>query len=230
MTIVLLVLKHHARACGRKRLDTQVYPNGSTAMSRDFMLHLYRDGGEPPACTRGNDGAHDLARPAERFGHVDGAKLGDAYRLPINRKFIVGKIEAQAIPFLAFKARKPALFTILAWMLELRERTLFLHPPEVSESLPAISEFLFGSAFRDLVAPGKLLTLDPIILRLEVFHLGPFVLCPLVFPASKCPIVGMARHPARFAKVDFLFWCWIESDHMRPLHKPILLFLQCRLF
>src|SRR5712692_7345067 len=100
------------------------------------MLDLYRDGDEPPACTRGNDGAHDLPLKSSCFGHIHRSKLGDAYRMTINRKFIVGKIETQSIPFLAFEAGEATLFAILTRMFELGERPVFFHPPVVVESLP----------------------------------------------------------------------------------------------
>src|SRR2546421_2731562 len=184
-------------------------------MSRNLVRYFYRDGDEPPACTRGNDGTHDLAMKAERFGHVDGSKLGDAYSTPINSKFIVGKIETQSVPFLAFQARKPALFTILTRMFEFRKCSFLLHAPVVVKGLPKMAKFLFWSAFGDLVAPRELFAFDPVVFYLEVFHLGPFSLHSVVFPASQCPIVGMAGHTASFAEVDFLFWCGIEPNHMR---------------
>ena len=65
------------------------------------MLHFDRDGDEPPARTIENCGAHDLSLEAERLGHIDSPKLGDTQRMLIDRKLIVGKVEAQSIPFLA---------------------------------------------------------------------------------------------------------------------------------
>src|SRR5712691_2126361 len=101
-----------------------------------FILHFDRDGDEPPACLVGNSCAHDFALEAERFGHVDDAKLGNTYGLPIDRELIVGKVEAESIPFLAFEAWKATFLPILAWMLELGERSLLLHGPVVDETLP----------------------------------------------------------------------------------------------
>src|SRR2546429_6512555 len=109
-------------------------------MGWHFVLHLYRDGDEPPACTRGNDGAHDLTLKAERFGHIDSHKLGDTYRLPIDSKFIVGQIEAQSIPFLAFETRKATFLPILAQMLKLWKCPFLLHPPVVVKGLPKIAK------------------------------------------------------------------------------------------
>jgi hypothetical protein len=195
---------------GRSR-DPKVFTPTFPVSDGDFTR---ADMAYPPACTIGNDRAHDLALKSSRFGHIHRPKLGDTYHMPINRQFIVGKIETQSLPFLAFKARKPALFAILARMLELGKRPLFLHSPVVVESPPEIAEFLFRRAFCDLVAPGELFAFDPVILCLQVFHLGPFPLCPVVFPASQCPIVCMACNTARFPKVYFLFWGWIEPDHM----------------
>src|SRR5712692_2094271 len=119
-----------------------------------FMLDLYRDGDEPPACTIGNDRAQDFALKAERFGHVDGSKLGDAYRMTIDREFIVGKIEAQSIPFLAFEMRETTFLTVLAWVLQLGKCPFLLHSPVVGKGLSQIAKLLLRCAFRDLIAPG----------------------------------------------------------------------------
>src|SRR5439155_23813845 len=127
---------------------------------------------------------------------------GDAYGLSIDREFIVGQIEAQSIPFLAFKAGKSALFAILARMLEVGKRPLFLHPPVVGKGLSQMAKLLLRCAFGDLIAPGELLALDPVILRLEVAHVRPCSLSPVRFPASKGPVIGLACHPTGFAKVD----------------------------
>src|SRR5438876_5364376 len=115
-------------------------------MGWHFMLDFYRDGDKPPVCTIGNDGTQDLALEAECFGHVDGSKFGDAYGLSIDREFIVGQIEAQSIPFLAFKAGKSALFAILARMLEVGKRPLFLHPPVVGKGLSQMAKLLLRCA------------------------------------------------------------------------------------
>src|SRR6266480_4214823 len=141
----------------------------------------------------------------------------------VNRKFIIGKIETQAIPSLALEAREAAFLPILAWMFGSRKLLISLHAPIVGERLPKIGKFLFGSAFGDLFAPRELLPLDPVILALQVFHLGPLALRTVLFPASQCPIVGMTCHPASFPEVDFLFWCWIEPDHVRTIHVSFLL-------
>src|SRR5260370_13313515 len=191
-------------------------------MGWHFMLNLYRDGDEPPACTIENNSSHDPAVKAERFSHVDDYKIGDTYRMPVHRAFIVGKIEAQSIPFLAFKAREPTFLTVLAWVLQLWKCPFLLHSPVVGQGLSQIAELLFRCAFCDLVAPGELFAFDGVILCLEVFHLRPFSLGPVLFPASKRPVIGMACNPAGFAKVDFLFWCWIEPNHVRTIHDPLL--------
>src|SRR2546430_5509348 len=94
--------------------------------------------------------------------------------MPIHRKFVVSKIEAQPVPFLAFEVRKTAFLSILAWMFELGKRSFLFHPPIVVKRLPQIVKRLFGSAFRDLIAPGELFALDAVVLCLEVVHLGPF--------------------------------------------------------
>ena len=56
------------------------------------------------------------------------------------------------------------MFAVLARMFELGKRPFLLHAPIVGKSLTKMAELLFGSAFRDLVAPGKLLPLDAIVL------------------------------------------------------------------
>src|SRR6266566_73389 len=100
-----------------------------------FMLNLYRDGDEPPARTIGNDCTHDLACKAKCFSHIDGSELGDTYRMPLDRKLIVGEVEAQPITLLAFEMWETALLTILAWMLELWKRPFLLHPPVIGKGL-----------------------------------------------------------------------------------------------
>src|SRR5436189_1160481 len=162
------------------------------------MLHLYRNGDEPPACMIRDDCTHDLARPAECFGHVDRTKLGNTERVSHYREFIVSKVETQSVPFLAFEPREATFLPILAWMLELGKCSFFLHPPVVVKSLSQMAKLLFGSAFRDLIAPGKVLALDPVVLRLEVFDCGPCALCTIVFPASKRPVISMTCHPTSF--------------------------------
>src|SRR5260370_32811419 len=187
-------------------------------MGWDLMLHLDRDGNEPPPCTRRNDSTHDLALESERFGHIDRPKLGDAYRLPIHSKFVVSKIEAQPVPFLAFEVRKTAFLSILAWMFELGQRSFLFHPPIVSKRLPQIGKLLFGSAFRDLRAPGELFALDAVVFCLEVFHLGPFPLYTILFPASKRPVIGVTSTTTGFAKIHLLLWCGIQSNDVRAIH------------
>src|SRR5437588_396130 len=134
------------------------------------MLHLDRNGDEPPASAIENNRAHDLAVKAECFGHVDVPELGNTERRPIDREFIIGQIEAQAISFLALKAWKAAFLTILAWVFELGKCPFLLHAQVVRKGLPKMAKLLFWGAFGDLVAPGKLLALDLVVLRLEVFH------------------------------------------------------------
>src|SRR5437764_2536735 len=126
-------------------------------MSWDLMLHLDRDGNEPPARTIRNDRTHDLALESERFGHIDRPKFGDSERLPIHRKFVVSKIEAQPVPFLAFEVRKTAFLSILARMLELWLGPFLFHAPVVGESLIQIGKRLFWSAVGHFIDPGKLL-------------------------------------------------------------------------
>src|SRR5689334_12573139 len=100
------------------------------------MVHLDCDGDEPPAGTVGNRGAHDLAREAQFLSHVDMAKLRHSKRVSIDRKLIVGQIEAQSVPFLAFKVRETSFLPILTWMFELRKRPLLFHPPVIVKGAP----------------------------------------------------------------------------------------------
>src|SRR5207247_9369630 len=118
------------------------------------MLHLDRNGDEPPARTIGNHRAHDLAVKAEFFRHVDISQLGNTERMPIDRKFIIGQIEAQAISFLALKPWKAAFLPILAWVFELGKGPFLLPAPVVRKGLPQMAKLLFWGIFCDLVAPG----------------------------------------------------------------------------
>src|SRR5215467_2149860 len=99
-------------------------------------------------------------------------------------------------------------------MFELGLCPFSFHPPIVRQSLSKIGKCLFWSALGHFVAPGKLLTFDLIIFRLEVFHLDAFARCPRFFPASKRPIEGMTSNTTGFAKVDVLFRCRVESDEV----------------
>src|SRR5258708_35223108 len=106
MAVVLLVL-HHCAVAGRcSGLNAQVYPNGSTRMTLRLMLPVDRNGDEPPARAIGNRCAHDLALETQFLGHVDIAQLRNMEGMPINRKFIVGQVEAQCVSFLTLEARK----------------------------------------------------------------------------------------------------------------------------
>src|SRR6266700_3971096 len=191
------------------------------------MFHLHRNGDEPPPRTIANCSTHDLAAKAERLGHVDRSQLGNADAVPIDRKFVISKVEAQSVLFLAFEPWEATFLPILAWMLELGKRPFLLHPPVVVKSLSQMAKLLFGSAFRDLIAPGKLLALDPVILCLEVFDLGPCSLCTVVFPTSKRPVIGMTCHPTSFAEIHLLFWSWMKPDYMRAIHVINLLSRLC---
>src|SRR6266568_9374724 len=84
LAVVLLVLKHSAIATGCQGLDAQVYPNRSTVMGRCLMLHLDRDGDEPPARLIGKSCAHDFALETQFLSHVDIAQLRDSQRMPMN--------------------------------------------------------------------------------------------------------------------------------------------------
>ena len=148
------------------------------------MLYRYRNGDEPPACTIGNDRAHDLAAKAESLGHVDRSQLWNADAMSIDRKFVISKVEAQSVPFLAFEPREATFLPILAWMLELGECPLFLHTAVALKSLLKMTEFLLRSAFGDLIAPRELFFLDLVIFALEVLHLGPLALGSVLFPTS----------------------------------------------
>src|SRR5579859_7742038 len=183
-----------------------------------LMLHLDRDGNEPPACAIGNSSAHDLAMETQFLGHVDLAQLWDVECMSIDRELIVRQIEAQSIPFLALEMWEACFLSILAWMFELGLRSFSFHPPVVGEGLPKIGKGLFWSTFRRLIDPRKSFALDAVVLRLEGFHRDPFPLCTCSFPASQRPVIGMSRHAASLTKVDFLIWCWIESDHVRTIH------------
>src|SRR5712691_11687775 len=187
------------------------------------MLHLDRDGNEPPACTIGNNRAHDLAMETQFLGHVDLAQLWDVEGMPIDRELIVRQIEAQSIPFLAFEVRKACFLSILAWMFELGLCPFSFHTPIVGKGLSKIGKRLLRGTFRRLIDPRKLFALDPVVLPLEGFHRDPFTLCTCSFPAIQRPVIGMSRHAASLAEVDFLVWCWIESDYVRTLHGLFLL-------
>src|SRR5438045_5006425 len=108
-------------------------------------------------------------------------------------------------------------------MFELGKRSFLFHPPVVVKSPPEIGKLLFWSALGHFVDPGKLPTLDLVVLRLEVFHLHPSSLGAIVLPASKRPIVGMTGHSTGLAKIHLLFLSWIEPDHVRAIHPINLL-------
>src|SRR6266487_4774868 len=189
-----------------------------------LMLHFDRNGDEPPARTIGNSGAHDLALEAQFFGHVDVAQLWDAECMTVNRELIVCQVEAQSITLLAFEVRKARFLSVLARMFELGLCPFLFHTPVVGEGLPQIGKGLFWSAFRDFIAPGKLLAFDLVVLHLEVFHLDSFALCPCFFPASECPIVCVAGNTASLAKVHLLLRRGIQSNDMRAVHVIPLAF------
>jgi hypothetical protein len=121
--------------------------------------------------------------------------------------------------------RKARFLSIPALMLELGLRPLFLHTPIVGKGLPQIGKGLFRSTLRGFVHPGKLLAFDLVVLCLEVFHPGLLALCPRLFPTSQCPVIGMASNTASLAEVRLLFWCGIQSDHVRTIHVITLAFL-----
>src|SRR5438552_7182454 len=187
-------------------------------MSRCLMLHLDRNGDEPPARTRGNRCAHDFALETQCLAHVDIAQLRDSQRMLMNGELVVGQVEAQSITLLAFKVRKSCFLSILAWMFELRLRPFLFHAPVVGKRLPKIAKCLFWSALGHLIAPRELLALDLVVCRLDIFHLDPFARCTRFFPASKRPVISVAGNTASFAKVHILFWRRIQSDHMRAIH------------
>ena len=91
---MFLVLKLLAIATGCQGLNAQVYPNRSTVMGWRFMLHLDRNGDEPPARPIGNSCAHDCALETQFLGHVDIAQLRNMKRMPVNREFVVSQVEA----------------------------------------------------------------------------------------------------------------------------------------
>src|SRR5437667_8477135 len=134
--------------------------------------------------------------------------------MPINGELVVGQVEAQAIAFLALEVRKARFLSVLAWMFELGLGSFLFHAPVVGEGLPQIGKGLFGSAFRDLIAPGKLLAFDFVVLRLEVFHFHSFALCSCFFPVSECPFVCVAANTTSFAKDHLL---------LRPASQPGLM-------
>src|SRR6266699_1917400 len=119
---------------------------------------------------------------------------------------------------LAFEVRKARFLPILAGMFELRLRPFLFHAPIVGKGLPEVSELLFWRTFRDFIAPGKLFGLDLVVFRLQVFHLYPFPISAVLFPASQCPIVCVAGDTASLAKVHLLLRRGIQPDDMRALH------------
>src|SRR5437588_6944720 len=114
--------------------------------------------------------------------------------------------------------RKACFLSILAGMFEFGLGSFFFHAPIVGKSLAQIGKCLFWRTLGHFVAPGKLLALDLVKLRLQVFHLDAFALCPCFFPASQRPVVGVPANPTGFTKVDLLFWGRIEFDDVRTLH------------
>ena len=147
--------------------------------------------------------------------------------MPRYGKFVIGKVETQSIALFAFETRESAFLAILARMFKPGKRSFLLHPPVIVESMSHMAKLFFGSTFGDLVAPGKLLTLDPVILHLEVLDLGPRSLCPVVFPASKRPVVRMTCNATCLAKIHLLFWGWIQPNHVRTIHGTFLLSTLC---
>jgi len=189
-----------------------------------LMLHLDRNGDEPPTRTVENGRTHGFASKTHFLSHIDLAQLRDMQRMPVNREFVVGQVEAQSITLLALEMREARFLSIPAWMFELGLRPLFLHAPVVGEGLPQIGKGLFRSALRGFEHPGKLLTFDLVELRLEVVHLDLLALCPRLFPTGQCPVIGMAGNTARLAKVRLLVWCGMQSDHVRTIHVIPLAF------
>src|SRR5579859_1523791 len=98
-------------------------------MSCRLMLHFDRKGDKPPARAMGNSCAHDLALETPFLGHVDIAQLGNMEGMPINRKFIVGQVEAQFVSFLTLEARKARFLSILAWVFKLGLGSFLFHTP-----------------------------------------------------------------------------------------------------
>src|SRR2546421_4874068 len=125
---------------------------------------------------------------------------------------------------LAFEVRKARFLPILAGMFELRLRPFLFHAPIVGKGLPEVSELLFWRTFRDFIAPGKLFGLNLVVFRLQVFHLYPFPISAVLFPASQCPIVCVAGNTASLAKVHLLPRRGIQSDDMRAIHVIPLAF------
>lgn len=127
----------------------------------------------------------------------------------MNGKLVVCQVEAQAIMLLALEMWEACFLSIFARMLEFGLRPFLFHAPIIGKGLLQIGKGLFRSAFRNLIDPGELFTLDLIVFSLEVVDLDPFPFCPCRFPAS---------HSAPFAKRDFLLRGRIEANHMRSLH------------
>src|SRR5947209_3573550 len=183
-----------------------------------LVLHLDRDGDEPPASAIGNSCTHDLATEAQLLGHVNVAQPGNMERMPINRILIISQIKAQSVTLLAFEPWKACFLPILTRMLEPGQASLFFHAPIVVEGLPKMAKLLFRSALRHSVDPGKLLALDLVVFCSQPTHAHSLSLCSRFFPASQCPVIGVTGNTAGLAKVHLLFWCWIEPDHMRTIH------------
>ena len=148
--------------------------------------------------------------------------------MPIDRKLIVGEVESQPILFLALKSRETCFLAILAWMLELRLCPFPFHAPIVSKGLPEIGKRLFRSTLRGFVDPRKLLALDLVVFRTESSHGDSFALGTCFFPSSQRPVESVSSDTTGFAEVGILFWCDVESDHMRAIHGLFL--LQCSVF
>jgi hypothetical protein len=188
------------------------------------MLHLDRNGDEPPVCTVENGRTQGFAGKTHVLTHIDLAQLRNMQGMPVNREFVVSQVEAQSITLFALEMREARFLSILAWVFEPGLRPLFFHAPKVGEGVPQIGKCLFRSTLRGFVHPGKLLTFDLVVLRLEVVHLDPLALCPRLFPTGQCPVIGMTSNTARLAKVHLLFWCAIQSDHVGSIHVIPLAF------
>ena len=113
-----MVFKHLTLARGRKCLDAQVNPGGSTPMRRDTMLNFNGDGDKPEACPFGDGSREDLALPPERLGHIDFAELRDRKEMPIDTKFIIVEVKRETVMLLALEMRETricAIFALNAW-------------------------------------------------------------------------------------------------------------------
>src|SRR5258706_14907905 len=187
-------------------------------MAGCLVLHLDRDGDEPPASAIGNSCTHDLATEAQFLGHVNVAQLGNMERMPVDRKLIIREIKAQSITLLALEPWKACFLPILTRMFEPGQVSLFFHTPIVVEGLPKMAKLLFRSALRHFVDPGKLLALHLVVFCSQPTHAHSLSLCSRFFPASQGPVIGVTGNTAGFTKVHLLFWGWIEPDHMRTIH------------